>query len=117
MDERLEKALDFSNYMITLNSQKRILKEQYREQIMFYHAGSQFTVSKELMTFVTMLVEKGYEEDVVLVDDNEIPVMIEQLGSFLDDIMDVYFSASNTFHAEYEKLKKNRSVGKLTDYE
>lgn len=117
MDERLEKALNFSNYMITLNNQKRILKEKYREQIIFYHAGSQFTVTKELMTFVNMLVESGYEEDVVLVDDNETPTMIADLTAFLDSIMDVYFSATNTFQAEYSKLKQNRSVEKLTDYE
>jgi hypothetical protein len=117
MDERLEKALDFSNYMITLNNQKRILKEKYREQIIFYHAGAQFTVTKELMTFVTMLVEKEYVEDVVLVDDNETPAMISDLEAFLDDITDVYFSATNTFHAEYTRLKNNRSVEKLTDHD
>lgn len=117
MDERLAKALDFSNYMVTLNHQKRILKEQFREQSIFYYAGSQFTVTKELMTFVGMLVDKGYEEDVVLVDDNETPVMVNDLVSFQDDIMDLYFSATNNFHAQYEKLKKNRSVEKLTGYE
>lgn len=117
MDERLKKALDFSNYMITLNSQKRILKEKYREQIIFYHNGAQFTVTKELMTFVTMLIENEYDEDVVLVDDNETPVMIADLNDFLSSIMNVYFSATNTFHAEYDKLKHNRSVEKLTDYE
>jgi len=117
MDERLEKALDFSNYMITLNNQKRILKEQFREQIIFYHAGAQFTVTKELLTFVTMLVETEHVENVVLVDDNETPAKIENLEAFLDDIMDVYFSATNTFHTEYTKLKNNRSVEKLTDYE
>ena len=31
MDERLVSALDFSNYMITLNNQKRILREQYQK--------------------------------------------------------------------------------------
>ena len=31
MDERLEKALDFSNYMITLNNQKRVLRERFEE--------------------------------------------------------------------------------------
>lgn len=117
MDERLKKALDFSNYMITLNNQKRNLKEKYREQIIFYYKGSQFTVTKELMTFVRMLVDSDYVEDVVLIDDNEIPVIVEHLETFFDDILDVYFSATNNFHAEYEKIKQNRSVEKLTDYE
>jgi hypothetical protein len=116
MDERLEKALDFSNYMITLNNQKRILKEKFREQTIYYYKGSQFTVSKELMTFVNVLVDKGFEE-VILIDDNETPTMIGDLVDFNDNIFDVYFSATNSFHAAYEEIRKNRSVEKLTDYD
>lgn len=117
MDERLEKALNFSNYMITLNNQKRILKEKYKEQTVYYHAGGQFTVTKDLITFVNMLVERDNAEDIVLVDDNETPIMVENLENFLADIIDTYFTAANDYHAEYEKLKKNRSVEKLVEYE
>ena len=35
MDERLSKALEFSNYMVTLNNQKRILKEKYSDYAKF----------------------------------------------------------------------------------
>jgi len=54
MDKRLEKALEFSNYMVTLNNQKRILKEKFRENIVHYHNGGQFTVTQDLITFVNM---------------------------------------------------------------
>lgn len=117
MDERLEKALDFSNYMVTLNSQKRVLKERFREQTVFYHLGGQFTVNKQLMTFVSMLVEQGNDEDIVLVDDNETPIMVKDLTDFQSEILNTYFTAANEYHAEYEKLRKNRSVEKLVEYE
>ena len=32
MDERLEKALEFSNYMITLNNQRNLIQEKFQEQ-------------------------------------------------------------------------------------
>ena len=32
MDRRLEKALEFGNYMATLNNQKRLLKEKFLDQ-------------------------------------------------------------------------------------
>jgi len=48
MDERLEKALEFSNFMVTLNNQKRILQEKYEQDIIYYIDGCQFTVNKEL---------------------------------------------------------------------
>jgi len=117
MDERLQKALDFSNYMVTLNNQKRVLKDRFREQTVYYYQGGQFTVTKELITFVNMLVERGNDEDIVLVDDNETPIMVKDLNDFLSDVVDTYFTAANKYHAEYEKLRKNRSVEKLVEYE
>lgn len=117
MDERLEKALKFSNYMITLNNQKRLLQEKYYEDLMHFEQGSQFTVSRELITFVGMLIERGNDTNIVLTDDNNIPVQIEDLNEFYDDILDTYFTASNGYYTEYEKIKKNRSVEKLVDYE
>ena len=32
MDEALEKAIEFSNFTVTLNTQKRILYEKYNTQ-------------------------------------------------------------------------------------
>tara|TARA_B110000503_G_scaffold129783_1_gene202380 strand:- start:12447 stop:12800 length:354 start_codon:yes stop_codon:yes gene_type:complete len=117
MDERLEKALNFSNYMVTLNNQKRVLKEKFREQTIYYFLGAQFTVTKELITFVSMLVEQGNDEDIVLVDDNDTPIMVKDLTEFQSEILNTYFTAANEYHAEFEKLRKNRSVEKLVDHE
>lgn len=117
MDERLEKALDFSNYMVTLNNQKRLLKEQYHENLVYFKNGCQFTVTKELITFVGFLVDKGNDTDIVLTDDNDIPTSISDLTEFYEEILDVYFSASNQYYQSYDELKKKRRVEKLIDYE
>jgi len=117
MDERLEKALEFSNYMVTLNNQKRLLNEKYQEDLLYFHAGCQFTVTKELVTFVSMLVDKDQTDNVVLIDDNGIPCLVSDIEDFLSDIMDTYFSASNEFHSKYIDLKKKRSVEALVDYD
>jgi len=116
MDERLEKALEFSNYMVTLNNQKRVLKEKFKENTVYYFNGGQFTLNKELITFVNMLVERDNTEDVVLIDDNETPVIVPDLEDFLTEIIDTYFSAANAYHAEYKILTKKRTVSKLVNY-
>lgn len=116
MDERLEKALDFSNYMVALNNQKRVLKEKFREQSIYYYGGGQFTVTKELITFCSFLVNGHNKFNIVLVDDNETPVMVEDVSEFMTEIANTYFTAANTYHAEYEKLRKNRSVEKLVEH-
>jgi len=117
MDERLEKALEFSNYMVALNNQKRVLKEQFREQSMYYYGGGQFTVTQELITFCKFLLDGHNKTNVVLVDDNETPIMVEDVQEFITDLTTTYFEAANQYHAEYEKLRKNRSVEKLVEYE
>ena len=117
MDERLAKAIEFSNYMVTLNNQKRLLEEKYHENLLYFKNGCQFTVTKELITFVGMLILNKNDSDVVLVDDNSIPTLINDLNVFYDDILNVYFSASNEYHIKYNELKSKRSIEKLIDYE
>ncbi len=117
VDERLKKALDISNYMVTLNNQKRLLKEKFYEDLMYFDSGSQFIVTQQLITFVKMLIDSGYDVDVVLVDDNDIPVKINNLETFYQNILDVYFSAANFYMNEYENLKKNRTIEKIINYE
>lgn len=117
MDERLEKALDFSNYMVTLNNQKRVIKEKYYEDLVYFFNGSQFIVTKELINFVGFMIERDNTEDVVIIDDNETPTMISNLNKFYEEIVDVYFSASNDYYKSYNELKTKRRIEKLVDYD
>lgn len=112
MDERLKKALDFSNYMVTLNNQKRVLEEKYNQELLYYHDGSQFTVTRELINFCYTLLSTGNTE-VVLVDDNKLPVQVTNLEEFHSNVLDVYFTASNSYYNEFVELKQKRTVGKL----
>jgi len=115
MDERLEKALEFSNYMVTINNQKRLLKERYYENLIYYFNGGQFTVTQNLISFCQVLVNRD-QDSTILIDDNDLPVEIEDLEKFLDDILDVYWTSANEYYAEYEKLRKNRSISGLVEH-
>ena len=114
MDERLQKALDHSNYMITLNNQKRLLKEQYKENLVHYFNGGQFTVTQELVSFCQSLVALE-QDNTILIDDNGLPIGIFDLKSFLNEIVTKYFEAANEYLFEYNKLKKNRTVESIVD--
>jgi len=81
MDERLEKALEFSNFMVTFNNQKRVLKEKYSQDLIYYHAGAQFTVTKELINFCYTLLSSDNTE-VIILDDNDLPVQISIYKNF-----------------------------------
>ena len=82
MDERLEKALEFSNYMTTLNNQRRIIKEQFLENCVHYINGGKFSVNRELITFCQAL-RHNHQDDAIVIDDNETPIKIDDLQQSL----------------------------------
>ena len=97
MDERLEKALEFSNYMTTLNNQRRLIHEQFLENCVHYLNGGKFSVTRELINFCNFMHEKG-QTSVILIDDNNAPIEVEDLETFLDNITDIYFFKARIFN-------------------
>lgn len=114
MEEILKKALDFSNYNQTLSIQRRVLKEKFNAQVTFGYNGGIFKIDKSLIVFVDMMINNK-RTDLILVDINENPVLIDDLEKFKNEILDRYFVATYEYHNEYQKIKKNRSVESLGD--
>ena len=114
MDERLEKALDFSNYMLTLNNQKRLLAEKYQESLIHFYSGSQFTVTQELINFVHTL-SNIYPVGAIVLDDNNTPFTVNDIDEFAKELIGVYVFASRKYASDYESIKQNRSVQGLID--
>jgi hypothetical protein len=112
MDERLVKALDVANYMVTFNNQRELLKHEYKENLIYHHNGFKFTVTLELINFIYVINSMEIEE-IVLIDDNQNPCSIDNVSVFKDNIFDVYFRATNLYYENFNKLKKQRSITKL----
>lgn len=115
MDDILQKALDFSNYNQTLNIQRKLIKEKLDSQLTYGAYGGVFKVDRSLIVFVQMLIDQNRTENVPLIDANNNPILVENLESFRDEILDRYFSATFEYLNEYNKIKKSRSVEKLVD--
>lgn len=110
MDERLKSALDVANRMVTFNTQKELIKQEYKESCLFHENGHQFTISRELINFLTSLIQMGHIEDIVVIDDFENPYMISNIEDFRSAIFSIYAEKSNEYYHKYIELKKNRSV-------
>ena len=115
MDERLEKALEFSKYRIALVNRKEDLKIKVNNLLLYAHNGGMFRVSQELISFVKLVLDQG-KLRVVLIDDNKNPIEIIDLQKFFDDIFSRYFEATNLYHAEYSKLRAARSVSSIYEF-
>lgn len=115
MDDQLKKALDFANYRQTFLIQKKALKEKIEARLTYGYNGGIFKIDSHLITFVQMLLDQGRTHGVPLLDANENPVMIEDLQSFRDEIVDRYFTSTLDYYEQFQELKKSRSVEKLLD--
>jgi len=113
MSTRLTKALEFANYRITLNNQQSQLKAKIQSQLSYSINGGSFTINRELITFVKILIDDG-EKEAILLDIYNNPISID-LKSFYEEIMSRYNEATNDYYAEYEKLRKARKVHKILD--
>jgi hypothetical protein len=113
MDDRLKKALDFSNYMVTLNNQKLALKEKFLDDCVHYENGGKFSVTKDLITFCKVLIDCGNDDQAVLIDDNDLPIEIADMNEFFSKIVAIYSSSANSYYTEYQKIKSTRSIEKM----
>jgi hypothetical protein len=113
MDERLSKALEFSNYRLTLNTQHLALKAKTQNLLTYSINGGTFVIDLSLITFCKQLTDGG-KTDVVLLDIYQNPILI-QVPDFYDEILSRYFEVTNDYYTEYEKLKKARKLSRILD--
>jgi len=115
MDKKLEKALDFANYRQSLAIKRKTIKEKADAKLTYGINGGLFKVDRALITFVQMLIDQDRKTNIPLIDSNDNPVMIEDVESFRDDILDRYFAVTLEYHDKIKELNKARSVEKLLD--
>jgi hypothetical protein len=115
MEEQLKKALDFSNYRQTFSIQRRTLKEKIEAKLTYGCNGGIFKIDRSLITFVQLLIDQGRTSGVPLIDANENPILIDNLETFKDEILDRYYTSTLEYYEQYQSLKKSRSVEKLLD--
>lgn len=115
MQEQLKKALEFSNYKQTFAIQRKTLKEKIDAKLTYGHNGGIFKINRELINFVQMLIDQDRKSGIVFMDENQNPILVENIESFRDEIFDRYFTATNDYYEQYQELKKSRSVEKLLE--
>ena len=113
MAAKLQTALKFSNYRQTLNNQKEVLKAKTESLLSYSINGGTFTIDRELITFVKVLIDDKHT-DAVLLDIYNHPIAVD-LQNFYSEIMSRYFEVTNDYYVEYEKIRKARKVSSVLD--
>lgn len=111
MEPQVEKAFEIANFMTTLASQKRILKEDYEQTLLCYHNGGTFKATRELIAFISSLKTDHF----VVVDENQIPIMITNIPEFLDKVLAQHTEANNSYFSQYQRLIKSKKIESLVE--
>lgn len=114
MDDRLELALAHANFKVSAYQQKQNLKIRLDNLLTYAYNGGIFKVSEQLISFVDVILLRKVSE-IVLIDSRGNPILVTDLISFQDNIISLYFEATNEYHVSHEKLKKARTVKQVTD--
>lgn len=112
MDDRLQKALDFANYRITLFNTKENIKLKVDSMLNHATNGGMFKVTLELINFTKLLIDMD-QNVVVLVDVNGNPIEIVDIQKFHKDLLSKYFQATNYYYTEWTKVKGARALKDL----
>jgi uncharacterized protein YqkB len=115
MDERIEKAFETANYMATLSNQKRIIQEEFSQQLLFYINGSTFRLTTELIAYIKIVLDLGHTTDVAFIDSNNIPVLIDDVQKFFDDVTEQYFLACQVYLKKYADIRVKRKIKDLVE--
>jgi len=115
MDERLERALEFANYRITLSNQKRTVRQRMSVLTTIHYKSGVFHANPQTISFVKALIDSGKESSIIL-DTKENPIEIEDLNDLLDTLLSSYTEAANEYKVQLDKIKKARNIKSLMDW-
>lgn len=116
MDTRLEKALDFSNYRMILNTRQENLKTLMENKLVLSYEGGLFKINQSLLSFIYTLLSQGIEE-YIFIDQNDSPILISDVNAFYQKAKEKYESTIKQYFSSFQKLNEARNIRKVIDWE
>jgi len=115
MDDRLEKALEFANYRMTVDVQKKNLAARVETLQTVHITGGSFKADSATIAFVKTMLDLG-NETLILTDLKGNPVEIQDTQEFLDSLTSAYNNAMSEHLVESQKIKKARNIKTIMDW-
>jgi hypothetical protein len=107
---KIEKAFEISKVAVSIANQKRIFQEEYDLNLFYFENNGVFKATKELISYVKTIKDLSQDTAIVLLDDNNTPIRIENIETFLNAIVDKHMQANNRFFFQYENLKTVETI-------
>lgn len=114
MTKNFEAAFDLANLMSAIATQKRVLKEEFELSTLYFYNGGTFKIDQQLISFITSL-KILHQTTAVIIDQNDLPIFIDNVPIFLESILHRYTFASNKFLTDYKLLQSTRKTESILD--
>lgn len=105
MEKSLESIIKKSDRLLSAKIKRQILKERFDADITIGYNGGIFKINQQLISYVTILLSMDKKQNVILLDINETPIVIDNLPHFQKDILDRYFMALGRYNAGFQDLR------------
>lgn len=115
MDERLQKALEFSNYTLTINNQKQNIRNRIAQLQIVHYSGGVFVANQETIAFLKAMIDLDHKSTVV-VDSKGNPINIAKMNELLEKLVSAYVSSTTEYEVEMNKIKKARNIKTIMDW-
>lgn len=112
MDDRLNNALVFANYRLTLQVQRQNIEARVAAALLFSHQGAIFKTTTALIAFADYKVRNA-NAPMYVDDQSGNTIKIDSPEDFLKQASDTYDSAMALKQAEQQKLKSARTTAKV----
>lgn len=116
MDDRLEKALDFSNFRMILNTRQENLKTLMENKLVLSYEGGLFRINQDLLSFIyTLLLQEIGEY--IFIDQNDTPILIADVNAFYQKAKEKYENTIKQYFSSFQKLNEARDIRKVVDWD
>lgn len=103
----LAEMLTVSNSRATYQNQLHLAKLRFTTACHVPYAGGSFVVDPVLIAYLSSRLQV-HTEQVIVEDAEHMPVMISDLGDFVDIITSQYYQALNAYWDEIQRLRSSR---------
>jgi len=102
--ESIQKIIDTSDKLRTLNFQKIRAKEKFEANSILGYEGGLFKVDSTLILYLNYLLQSGRQTETILLDSNQNPILIKEVRSLLEAVQDKYYTALDIYHNDIKEL-------------
>ncbi len=115
MDERLEKALAFSQFRVTIENRRTAIRRRFETMLMVHHDDGLFRADAITMSFINTLMDEEHTS-AILIDEKQNPIEVKDLKVLKEKLFNAYFEATNEYTSEVKSLAKARDVKKAMNW-